>query len=113
MRYKVRGGTFDPPTQGDSVYVYVYSGAVALLMCSTLPYTPLPMDVVMSSYCIFIVTSHRHYVILVYKKESKARVARVVVIRNGVRDVSAQGTAITPGLRLSSGLQMHHTVACI
>ena len=31
----------------------------------------------------YIASSIRHYVILVYKKESKARVARVVVIRYG------------------------------
>ena len=48
----------------------------------------------------YIASSLRHYVILVYKKESKARVARVVVIRYGMRDVSAQGAAI-PELRLS------------
>ena len=48
----------------------------------------------------YIASSLRHYVILVYKKESKARVARVVVIRYGMRDVSALGAAI-PRLRLS------------
>ena len=56
--------------------------------------------IIVASERNYIASSLRHYVILVYKKESKARVARVVVIRYGVRDVSAQGAAI-PGLRLS------------